>query len=73
MSHFYTPWKRQKTFSFLTFSVGIEMEHWREKGYWHNKIIYKKKKAAYRVYSIEETRFARSIFVWPFIFLESNV
>ena len=25
--HFYTPWKRQKTFDFLTFSGGIEMEH----------------------------------------------
>ena len=24
MSHFYTPWKRQKTFGFLTFSGGIE-------------------------------------------------
>ena len=23
--HFYTPWKRQKTFGFLTFSGGIEM------------------------------------------------
>ena len=27
MSHFYTPWKRQKTFCFLTFSGGIEMWH----------------------------------------------
>ena len=26
--HFYTPWKRQKTKGFLTFSRGIEMEHW---------------------------------------------
>ena len=25
VSHFYTPWKRQKTFGFLTFSGGIEM------------------------------------------------
>ena len=32
MSHFYTPWKRQKTKGFLTFSGGIEMRHWREKG-----------------------------------------
>ena len=24
VSHFYTPWKRQKTFGFLTFSGGIE-------------------------------------------------
>ena len=23
--HFYTPWKRQKTFGFLMFSEGIEM------------------------------------------------
>ena len=30
MSHFYTPWKRQKTSGFLTFSGGIEMEvSWR--------------------------------------------
>ena len=25
VSHFYTPWKRQKTKGFLTFSGGIEM------------------------------------------------
>ena len=25
--HFCTPWKRQKTKGFLTFSGGIEMEH----------------------------------------------
>ena len=25
ISHFYTPWKRQKTYGFLTFSGGIEM------------------------------------------------
>ena len=28
MFHFYTPWKRHKTFGFLTFLRGIEMEHW---------------------------------------------
>ena len=28
MLHFYTPWKRQKTIGFLTFSGGIEMWHW---------------------------------------------
>ena len=27
MVHFYTPWKRQKSFGFLTFSGGIEMEY----------------------------------------------
>ena len=27
MFRFYTPWKRRKTFSFLTFSGGIEMEY----------------------------------------------
>ena len=26
--HFYTPWKCQKTFGFLTISGGIEMKHW---------------------------------------------
>ena len=31
MFHFFTPWKCQKTFSFLTFSGGIEMEHWAKK------------------------------------------
>ena len=30
--HFYTPWKRQKTFGFLTFSGGIEMWHWTKMG-----------------------------------------
>ena len=28
MFHFYTAWKRQKTFGFLTFSGGVEFEHW---------------------------------------------
>ena len=27
MFYFYTPWKRQKTFGFLTVSEGIEIEH----------------------------------------------
>ena len=27
MFHFYTPWKRQKTFGFLTFLGGIKMKH----------------------------------------------
>ena len=33
VSHFYTPWKRQKTKDFLTFSGGIEMWHWTKMGY----------------------------------------
>ena len=32
MSHFYTPWKCQKTKGFLKFSGGKEMGHLREKG-----------------------------------------
>ena len=28
MFHFHTSWKRQKSFNFLTFSGGVEMEHW---------------------------------------------
>ena len=28
MLYFYTPWKRQKTFGFLRFLGGIEMEYW---------------------------------------------
>ena len=32
MFHFYTPWKRQKTKGFLTFSDGIKMEHWTDMG-----------------------------------------
>ena len=28
VSHFYTPWKRQKTYGFLMFSGGIEIWHW---------------------------------------------
>ena len=28
VSHFYTPWKRQKTKGFLKFSGGIEIWHW---------------------------------------------
>ena len=30
--HFYTPWKCQKTFGFLTFSRGIEMWNWTKMG-----------------------------------------
>ena len=30
--HFYTPWKRQKTFGFLMFSGGIEIWHWTKMG-----------------------------------------
>ena len=32
MFYFYTPWKRQKTFGFLTFSGGIEIEYWARMG-----------------------------------------
>ena len=32
MFHFYTPWKRQKIFGFLTFSGGIELKHWAKMG-----------------------------------------
>ena len=32
MIHFYTPRKRQKTRGFLTFSRGLEIEHWSEMG-----------------------------------------
>ena len=32
MFHFLTPWKRQKIFGLLTFSGGIEMEHWAKMG-----------------------------------------
>ena len=32
MSHFYTPWKCQKTSGFLTFLEGIEMWHWNKMG-----------------------------------------
>ena len=31
--HFYTPWKHQETFGFLTFSGVIEMEHWVKMGW----------------------------------------
>ena len=31
VSHFYTSWRRQKTFGFLMFSGGIEMWHWTKK------------------------------------------
>ena len=32
VSHFYTPWKRQRTFGFLTFSGGTKMENWSKMG-----------------------------------------
>ena len=32
VSQSYTPWKRQKTKGFLTFSGGIEMWHWTKMG-----------------------------------------
>ena len=33
MFRFYTPWKRPKTFGFLTFLGGIEMENWAKMGW----------------------------------------
>ena len=39
MFHFYTPWKRQKTFGFLLFSDGIEMEHWANQEKFHQKCL----------------------------------
>ena len=33
VSHFYTPWKCQKTFGFLTFSGGLKMWHWTKMGW----------------------------------------
>ena len=32
MFHFYTSWKRQKPFGFLTLSGGIKMEDWPKMG-----------------------------------------
>ena len=40
MFHFYTPWKRQKTYGFLTFSWGIEMEHWAKTGWSSRHVLY---------------------------------
>ena len=34
MSHFYTPWKRQKNRDFLTFLRSIEVEHFNEWNKW---------------------------------------
>ena len=36
VSHFYTPWERQKIFGFLTFSGSIEMWRWTKMGWWKN-------------------------------------
>ena len=33
MSHFYTSWKLQKTYGFLTFFRGLEMWHWTKMGW----------------------------------------
>ena len=41
MLHFYTPWKRQKTKGLLTFSEGIEMEHWAKMG-WTSQLVHDK-------------------------------
>ena len=30
---FYTPWKHEKTFSFLVFSEGVKWEHWPQMGW----------------------------------------
>ena len=32
MLHFYTSWKRQKTFAFLMFSGGVEIKHFTKMG-----------------------------------------
>ena len=40
MFPFYTPWNRQKTSGFLTFSGSMEREHWPEMCYWDYRINY---------------------------------
>ena len=37
--HFYTSWKRQKTYGILTFSGGIEMWHWTKMGKWSSIFV----------------------------------
>ena len=44
MSHFYTPWKRQKINVFLAFSGGIGMWHWTKKGY----MVFSNKQSKFR-------------------------
>ena len=41
MFNFSTPWKRQKTFSFLSFSGGTEIEHWDKTDWykWCNYVV----------------------------------
>ena len=36
---FYTPWKQQKTRSFLMFSGGIERDQWHEMGQFNNSFF----------------------------------
>ena len=48
MLHFYTPWIRQKTRAFLTFSGGVQMEHWYEVEYLTMSTKKKKKKNGWR-------------------------
>ena len=40
MFHFYIPWRRQTTKSFLTYSRGTEVEHWAKMGYFSSSIVF---------------------------------
>ena len=72
LSHFspifqtYTSWKRQKTKGFLTFSAGIEMEHW--VNIWFKSALIYCLKTKYCCYS--ETHQKTS--VWVFFLLQAS-
>ena len=68
MSHFCTPWKRQKTEGFLTFSGGTEMKHWENMGYtntaWIRKIIGWKQSPGEILWQSRQHSLV-SLLIWP--------
>ena len=73
VSHFYTPWKHQKTFGFLTFSGGIEMWHWTKMGEWKTSFfvqwVNRKFVAIVLQYSINMYKNPYQCFLWDRIHL----
>ena len=63
MSHFYTPWKRQKTIGFLTFS-GIEMWHWTKMGWCLMYVQFMSRFPGVLVATLHENIYHKCLFHW---------
>ena len=71
VSHFYTPWKRQKTKVFLTFSRGIEMWHWTKMAYGHSLLVWENVGFPNLVWLLLLACLFVFLWIWPFLYCPS--